>query len=172
MARDHSLLPADAIRLAALGFLAEGPRRYAELAGEIRDFIGLAVGPSLDLMGSSIEMLRHEGLAAADVGGDADFVLTAAGAEELARLLTVPLRVPGNDASRLGLLLKLRFGHHLPDAALAAQRAQIADALEAERTRLDELGRRYGAAAPLFRDWIRRDAAELDARIAGLRARG
>ena len=63
MFKDHTLLPAEAVRLAALGLLAEEPRRYGDLATEIRHFIALAVGPSLDLMGSSIELLRYEGLA-------------------------------------------------------------------------------------------------------------
>jgi hypothetical protein len=33
--RDNVLLPAPAVRLTALGMLAEGPRRYAELAREV-----------------------------------------------------------------------------------------------------------------------------------------
>jgi Putative AphA-like transcriptional regulator len=165
MAKDHSLLPADAIRLAALGFLAEAPRGYGELAGEIRDFIGLAVGPSLELMGSSIELLRHEGLAAAGTGEDADLTLTPDGAATLMKLLAAPLRAPNNDAGRLALLLKLRFGHHLPAAAQAAQRAAIADALGTELARLDQLRRRFGEGAPLFRRWLDRDIAELAARI-------
>src|SRR6185312_8429593 len=65
MFKDQTLLPVEAVRLAALGLLAERSRKYADLATEIRSFIGLAVGPSLDLMGSSIELLRYEGLATA-----------------------------------------------------------------------------------------------------------
>ena len=37
----------------ALGLLAEAPRAYGDLAGEIRYFTSSIVGPSLDLMGSS-----------------------------------------------------------------------------------------------------------------------
>ena len=52
----------EAIRLAALGSLAGKPQRYAEVAGEVRHFVGRLIGPSLDLLGSSIELLRFEGL--------------------------------------------------------------------------------------------------------------
>ncbi|HYC12673.1 MAG TPA: hypothetical protein VEC75_00390, partial [Stellaceae bacterium] len=62
MFRDRSLVPAEAIRLTALGLLAEGPRRYGDLAAAVRHFTGRIVGPSLDLMGSSLELLRYEGL--------------------------------------------------------------------------------------------------------------
>ncbi|MGH7076046.1 MAG: hypothetical protein ACREFD_17885 [Stellaceae bacterium] len=172
MATDHSLLPADAIRLAALGFLAERPRRYGELAREIRDFIALAVGPSLELRGSSIEMLRHEGLAAAGPGEDAELTLTAAGAAMLATLLEAPLRVPSNDAKRLAVLLKLRFGHHLPPAAAAAEQSRIAEFLAAELARLVELRQRFGTEAPLFRRWLDREIAALTARINELRQPG
>jgi DNA-binding PadR family transcriptional regulator len=163
MFKDHSLLPAEAVRLAALGLLAEGPRRYGDLAMEIRHFIALAVGPSLDLMGSSIELLRYEGLAAVE---DETLTLTPAGAAALARLLSAPLRAPSNDASRLALLLKLRFLHHLEAAEQAAQRGQIEESLEAERARLEELRRRHATTAPALRDWLDRDIADLGARIA------
>ena len=46
MFRDHSLVPAEAIRLAALGFLAEAPWRYADLSAEIRHLTSRIVGPS------------------------------------------------------------------------------------------------------------------------------
>jgi hypothetical protein len=163
MFKDHSLLPAEAVRLAALGLLAEGPRRYGDLATEIRHFIALAVGPSLDLMGSSIELLRYEGLAAVD--GET-LTLTQAGMAALAQLLSAPLRGPSNDASRLVLLLKLRFLHHLGAAEQAAQRGQIGESLEAERTRLEALRRLHAAAAPALRDWLDRDIADLSARLA------
>jgi Putative AphA-like transcriptional regulator len=61
MFRDNSLIPAEAIRLAALGMLAESQRRYSDLAGEIRHLTSRIVGPSLDLMGTSLELQRYEG---------------------------------------------------------------------------------------------------------------
>ena len=62
MFRDNSLIPTEAIRLAALGLLSEGARRYGELAAEIRHFTSRVAGPSLDLMGNSLELLIYEGL--------------------------------------------------------------------------------------------------------------
>ncbi len=169
MFKDQTLLPAEAVRLAALGLLAEEPRRYGDLATEIRHFIALAVGPSLDLMGSSIELLRYEGLATAD--GDV-LTLAPAGAEALEKLLQAPLRAPTNDAGRLVLLLKLRFLHHLGAAERAAQRAQIVASLAAERTRLAELRRLHGDAAPALADWLDRDIADLNGRIERFRDGG
>jgi hypothetical protein len=166
MFKDQTLLPIEAVRLAALGLLADGPRRYGDLATEIRHFIGLAVGPSLDLMGSSIELLRYEGLAAVD--GDT-LTLTPAGAAALTKLLQSPLRAPNNDSSRLVLLLKLRFLHHLDAADRTAQRTQIADSLAAELARLAELRRLHAEAAPSLRDWLDRDIADLAGRIEDFR---
>ncbi len=162
MFKDQTLLPVEAVRLAALGFLAEGPRRYGDLATEIRNFIGLAVGPSLDLMGSSIELLRYEGLATAR---DELLTLSPAGADALRKLLQAPLRAPTNDAGRLVLLLKLRFLHHLDAVEQTAQRAQIAASLAAEQARLEELRQHHGAAAPALADWLDADIAALEGRI-------
>jgi hypothetical protein len=162
MFRDQTLLPAEAVRLAALGLLAEGPRRYGDLATEIRHLIALAVGPSLDLMGSSIELLRHEGLATRE---DDLLKLSAAGAASLKKLLKAPLRAPSNDASRLVLLLKLRFLRQLDAAEQTAQRHQIADSLSTELVRLEELRRLHAGAAPALGDWLDRDIRDLRDRI-------
>jgi hypothetical protein len=169
MFKDQSLLPAEAVRLAALGLLADGPRRYGDLAMEIRHFIALAVGPSLDLMGSSIELLRYEGLATAQ---DDMLTLAPAGAAALTKLLQAPLRAPNNDAGRLVLLLKLRFLHHLDAGDQAAQRARIADSLAVEMTRLEELRRLHADAAPTLRDWLDRDIADIAGRIGQFRHNG
>ena len=72
--------------------------------------------------------------------------------------------------NRLTLLLKLRFLHHLPQAEQQEQLSLIADSLDSERARLDEL--RQHSAAGLFRDWLERDLALIDDRIAWLRQRG
>ncbi|MGO8917123.1 MAG: hypothetical protein ACLQJR_14555 [Stellaceae bacterium] len=173
MFKDNSLIPAEAVRLAALGLLAEAPRRYGELAGEIRHFTSRVVGPSLDLMGTSLELLRYEGLIeAVDGQGMSDNAvlrLTAQGSEAFAGLLKAQLRSPTTDMNRLAMLLKLRFLHHLPEAERQGQLALMAESLESERVRLDEL-RQHGAPG-LFRDWLEQDIALADARIAWLRRR-
>ena len=60
MYRDNTLIPAEAVRLAALGSLVDGDKSYGDLAREIRFFVARIVGPSLDLLGTSLELLRLE----------------------------------------------------------------------------------------------------------------
>jgi hypothetical protein len=57
--------------------------------------------------------------------------------------------------NRLALLLKLRFLHHLPEIEQRDQLSLVAESLESERARLDEL--RQHSAPGLFRDWLERD---------------
>jgi DNA-binding PadR family transcriptional regulator len=155
------------VRLVALGLLAEGPRAYGDLANEIRYFTSNFVGPSLDLMGSSIEMLRHQGLIE-PVGGqgmadNAMMRLLPAGRQELEELLQAPIGQGQGDISRLALRLKLRFFALLPEAAQQVQRAQIIETLEAELARLADIERHSTQAPAIFRDWIAREIATLAA---------
>jgi len=171
MFRDRSLVPAEAIRLTALGLLAEGPRRYGDLAAAVRHFTGRIVGPSLDLMGSSLELLRYEGLVEAEAGDDPILRLTAAGRGALAELLRAGLRAPVNDLAKLGLVLKLRFLHHLPKSEQAEQIDLVVTAYAQELARLEDLGANEGTAPALFRDWLTHDIGEVKARIAWLSRR-
>jgi hypothetical protein len=174
MFRDNSLIPAEAVRLAALGLLAEAPRRYGDLALEIRHFTSHVVGPSLDLMGTSRELLRYEGLVeAVDGQGMADNAvlrLTARGTAALDALLRAQLRAPVNDLNRLALLLKLRFLHHLAAAEQQTQLALMAESLESERARLEELVRRHGTPG-LLAEWLAHDIAVVSERIGWLKRR-
>ena len=174
MFRDNSLIPAEAVRLAALGLLAETPRRYGDLALEIRHFTSRLVGPSLDLMGTSLELLRYEGLIeAVDGEGMADNAtlrLTAAGKEALVSLLKARLRGPVTDLNRVALLLKLRFLHHLSAAEVAAQIGLIHEACASELVRLEELRERYGATPGPFPTWLDQDIGLLKSRLAWLAA--
>jgi len=174
MFRDHSLVPAEAIRLAALGFLAEAPRRYADLAGEIRHLTSRIVGPSPELMGTSLELLRYEGLAEA-IGGESmrdnpELRITTAGRQALAVLLRAGLRGPVSDLAKLGLALKLRFLHHLPETEQTEQIAQVKGAWEAEIARLEDLRAHDPKAPPLYRAWLDHDIAQMKARLAWLEA--
>jgi DNA-binding PadR family transcriptional regulator len=174
MFRDNSLVPTDAIRLAALGLLAEAPRRYGDLAAEIRHFTSHIVGPSLELMGTSLELLRYEGLTEAIDGqgmtDNAMLRLSERGASTLQNLLQAQLRAPVNDLNRLALLLKLRFLHHLPAEEQRNQLTLMAESLESERVRLQEL-RRHHTTPGLFADWLDHDIALASDRIAWLRQR-
>ena len=93
MYRDNSLMPKEAVRLVVLGTLIQGgPLRYADLAGSVRHFLDRMMGPSLDLMGTSLEMLRYEGLIEAlDGSGMEDNALlgpTEAGRAEFDTLIS------------------------------------------------------------------------------------
>lgn len=173
MFRDHSLVPAEAVRLAALGLLAEAPRRYADLAAEVRFLTSRIAGPSPELMGPSLELLRYEGLAApADgAGADPELTLTSSGRNALEDLLRANLRAPATELGKLGLALKLRFLDQLPAADQSRQIAHVIAACESERARLTDLRTRHGAAAGLFRDWLDHDIAQIEARIEWLRSR-
>ncbi|HZS82324.1 MAG TPA: hypothetical protein VFA50_05610 [Stellaceae bacterium] len=172
MSRDDFLVPAEALRLAALGLLAEAPRRYSELAGEIRHFASRIAGPSLELMGTSVELLRYERLIEP---GEDDAVaeepllrLTAAGREMLLALLRLPLKAPGSQFNRLFLALKLRFLHLLPAAGQAEQIGLISDWYRCERERLAELRRHPAANSALLLAWLDQETAQIDARLAWL----
>ena len=168
MFRDNSLIPTEAVRLAALGFLAEGQRRYGDLAAEIRHFTSAIAGPSLELMGTSLELLRYEGLVAAssDSGMAENAVLdiTPAGRAALDALLKARLRL--GDYNRLAVLLKLRFLHILAEAEQRIQMALIAESVDSERLRLEELRRSQGTAPAAFHDWLDHDIATLETRLA------
>ena len=174
MFRDRSLIPAEAIRLMALGLLAEGLRAYGELASEIRYFTSNFVGPSLDLMGSSIEVLRTQGLIeAADGQGMADNAmmrLLPAGRAMLDELLRARLGQGQGDINRLGLRLKLRFLALIPEVEQAAQRALISETIESELARLADLRRRSATAPAMFRDWLDRDIVALEAHLDAMRS--
>lgn len=167
MFRDKTLIPTEAIRVLALGLIAERPRRYAELAQTLRRFIGLVLGPSLDMLAPSLELLRFEGLAAAEGdGSDAALSITEKGRGELMTLLRANVRAPVNDTNRLVIALKFRFLHLLPREEQRAQLALLADLYETERGRLEELRARDGGAA--FAAWLDHEIASMGERIAWL----
>jgi DNA-binding PadR family transcriptional regulator len=168
MYKDNSLIPTEAVRLAALGLLTEASRSYAELADEVRHFTSRIVGPSLDLIGPPIEVLRVEGLIeSAGGGGGTDSILriTEAGRQELMRLLGANLRGPLGEFNKLVIALKLRF---LPLLELAARRLQaelLAEICERELTRLTDLRRHYDGRAGHLIDWLDHDIAQVRERL-------
>ncbi|MFK7866304.1 MAG: hypothetical protein AB8B77_02570 [Alphaproteobacteria bacterium] len=126
MYEDHSLQPSEAVKLLALGLLMEGYGNYGEIAQEIRQFTTKIVGPSLDLLGSSLEILKLEGLA--DISGDKSvdaaarhITITDQGKSLFKALMGSDLRVPLNDVNRLVLLIKLRFMPYLDQEMLLDQ---------------------------------------------------
>lgn len=171
MYKDNSLIPTEAVRLAALGLLTEGPRTYGELANEVRHFISRIVGPSLDLIGPPIELLRLEGLvdAAGGAGADATLSITEAGRGELLRLLAANLRGPLGEFNKLVIALKLRFIGLLDPEARALQAELLAEICERELNRLNDLRRHYDGRSGHLIDWLDHDIAQISQRLSWFR---
>ncbi len=162
MYRDNTLIPSEAIRLLALGVLATRERPYAELAHEVRHFVGHVVGPSLDLVGAPIEVLKVEGLIEEiEVPTDAPspdtalpLRITAAGREELTRLMTSNLRAPVSDINKLIITLKMRFLHLLAPADRRLQAEIMIEMGERQLARLTELSGRHEDAPGHLPSWL------------------
>jgi DNA-binding PadR family transcriptional regulator len=167
MYKDNSLIPTEAVRLAALGLLTEGPRPYGDLADEVRLFTSRIVGPSLDLIGPPIEVLRVEGLIESAGGGAAAATLriTEAGRQELMRLLGANLRGPLGEFNKLVIALKLRFLPLLEPAARRLQAELLAEICERELTRLTDLRRHYDDRSGHLVDWLDHDIAQVRERL-------
>lgn len=172
MYADRTLIPTEVVRLCALGTLTLAPLNYAELAREIRTFTGRLSGPTLDMMGTSIELLRTEGLIETDdpKEGDAEATLqlTAAGKTELRALLTANLRNTLDDLSRIVFALKLRFLHLLEPAVAAEQIDRMIEISEADKARRTDTKKRYGGEPGHFGAWLDSDIEQANDRIVWL----
>jgi DNA-binding PadR family transcriptional regulator len=172
MYRDKTLIPAEAIRLAALGMLAERPRPYAELASDVRHFASRIMGPSLDLLGPSLELLRHEGLVTAEGEGrrtETVLRINETGREELDRLLRANMRAPLDDLTKLVVALKMRFLDHLPADDRRAQIDHLIELYDNEIVRLAELRDHDRDSCGHLAAWLDLEIAQIDARVAWLR---
>ncbi len=169
MFSDNSLLPKETIRLAALGILSETPLPYADLANAVRQFIGRIAGPSLELAGPSIELLRYEGLVEpVSHKKDSAFRLTDDGRAELVTLLQATVRPPLTDMSKLVIALKMRFLDLLQPTERKDQVELLIDACELELARLSDL-RGSGGADNWFQQWLEHDVSLVEARLSWLR---
>lgn len=173
MFADKTLTPRESVRLCALGMIADQPGTYADIAGTVRDFITRITGPSLDLLGSSMELLQVEGLVRSspeDAPEDtARLEITDAGREELRRLLTANLRA-SSDLSKLVTALKFRFLHLLPPDDRRAQAELLLDARETELNRLLDMRRAHGDRGGPFAQWLAHEIVEAERGQAWLEA--
>jgi DNA-binding PadR family transcriptional regulator len=174
MYKDNSLLPREAVRLAALGTLAGTPMSYSELAAEVRDFTSHIAGPSLDLMGTSIELLRYEGLVKdsetpEEEGPQALLVLTDEGRAELHELLLTGIRPPINDVTKLIIALKFRFMHLLEREDQRDQVAIMIEACEIELARLKQLRDTHSDEQGGLLEWLEHDSGLIETRLVWLR---
>lgn len=151
MYQDKSLVPAEAVRLAALGSLVARNMTYSELAQDIRRFVARIVGPSLDMLGSSLEILRLEGLIAPVSGNrvndDTEMIITDSGRQSFLDLMDASLRVPLDDTGRLVMALKLRFLFELPKEQQLDQIDLLRELAQSELARLQDLHKSHGHGA-------------------------
>ncbi len=170
MFRDKSLMPNEAVRLAALGLLSDEPKSYARLADEVRHFTTRYWGQTLDVMASSIELLRFEGLiettAKGETLGDAMVGLTDKGRAELHELMRAAVRAPAGDFSKLVIALKLRFLHLLPASEQREQTEALIESSEAELARLRDLRAAQADEGGPFARWLDHDIARTEADVA------
>ncbi|MBI3451661.1 MAG: hypothetical protein HY057_02295 [Rhodospirillales bacterium] len=180
MYRDQSLIPTEAIRLAALGSLAEKPRHYGKLAVEVRHFASRMLGPTLDILGTSIELLRYEGLIepigrmagpGQSLTADTEVRITDAGRAALMELLTSRVRAPMTDLSRMVVALKLRFLHLLGREEQRAQFEMLVELATAELARLRDLASQESTGDSPLGDWLIHEITQTEERLAWYRDR-
>jgi DNA-binding PadR family transcriptional regulator len=168
---DLTLTPKESLRLCALGTIAAGPIRYSDLAGAVRHFCSRVMGPSLDLMGLSIELLRYEGLVDAIDGqgmeDDALLAISDAGRRELHGLLTARLR-PSSDLTKLVVTLKFRFLHLLEPKEQARQVDMLLDVCESELARFEDLRAASAEEGAALLAWLDHDIVQLRERLVWL----
>lgn len=171
MFADNTLTPKEAIRLCALGTLAQAgaPMRYSALAQAVRHFTSRITGPSLDIMGTSIELLKYEGLVEPIDGegmeDDALLAVTDDGMSELQTLMTSRIRAQGGEVSKLILTLKLRFLHLLEREEQLRQIDLMIESTETEIARLEDLRQSFDATPGHLTDWLDHDINQLEGHL-------
>lgn len=166
MYADNTLTPKEATRLCALGLLADDTATYAELASNVRHFITHVMGPSLDVLGMSIELLKHEGLVKT-VSGEGDqamLEITEDGRNELQTLLKANIKAAENDLNKLVIALKFRFLSYLGPEDQRSQMDMLASMVENELARLEELRSHHADEEDHLVDWLDREIADLVSR--------
>ena len=149
MERKIALSPKHALRLNALGTLLQvGPKRYAELSSEIREFTTYLTGPWAAIAGSSLEVLRFDGLVRAVEGAgmtdNAVLEITDEGRDEFVTLMSAPLGASEPGLHRLFITLKIRFLHLLDPPRRDGEVAALAAYHQNQLDRLTELRQRPG----------------------------
>jgi DNA-binding PadR family transcriptional regulator len=173
---DNTLTPKEAIRLCALGTLAQAdaPMLYSALANAIRHFTSRITGPSLDIMGTSIELLKYEGLVAPIEGDgaedDSPLALTDNGRAELKTLMTSRIRAQGGEVNKLIATLKLRFLHLLEKEEQIRQIDLMIEGTDTEIARLDDLRNTHENAPGYLSDWLDHDISQLENHLNWLEA--
>lgn len=173
MYADNTLTPKEATRLCALGILADGPMAYAELAAGVRHFVTHVMGPSLDVLGTSIELLKHEGLVT-PISGEKDkavLEITNEGLAELKVLLKARIKTAENDLNKLVIALKFRFMDLLNADERLLQLDLLSDSVENELARLEDLRAFHAEDSVHLVEWLDREIEDLERRLDWLKAK-
>ncbi|GAB6053368.1 hypothetical protein JCM17960_21880 [Magnetospira thiophila] len=173
MYADQTLTPKEATRLCALGSLALESLPYGALASSVRHFMSRITGPSLDLMGSSIELLKYEGLVEALDGSgledNATLAITDKGRQELRALLTARLRSGASELNKLIIALKFRFLHLLDPEDRRNQADMLIEVCETELLRLEDLRAHHALDGGYLVAWLDHDISQHEQQVAWLR---
>ena len=163
MFADNSLTPKEAARLCSLGTLATViSMSYAELASSVRHFQDRVQGPSLDVLGSSIELLKYEGLVDERTCEEgAILTITKKGQRELHVLLTARMRPGGTDLNKLIIALKFRFLHLLEPKEQKLQIEIMLETVEIEISRLQDLRATHDKDAGYLLTWLDQELSVL-----------
>ncbi len=172
MYSDNSLTPRESIRLCALGILAQSvdqdPINYDELVYAVRHFVSRITGPSLDLMGESVELLKHEGLVSPVEPVNSQnpcLKITDSGISMLKTLLQANVRIGNNDLNELIISLKFRFFHFLTTDEQKFQVENLINIYDAELIRLDDLMHHHKNDSNYLSEWLAHDTQRLESRI-------
>ncbi len=174
MYADNTLTPREAVRLCALGTLAGSsatsgaPMTYDDLVHAVRHFVSRITGPSLELMGESIELLRYEGLVEAGENSDdanPTLVTTDSGNEVLDTLLRANIRAGSSDLNELVIALKFRFLHQLPHDEQLNQIDLMLEVCESELARFEDLRRHHEGDPGHLTGWLDHDISRLETRL-------
>lgn len=173
MYADNTLTPKEAVRLCALGTLTKGPMRYGALATAIRHFSSHITGPSLDVMGTSLELLKYEGLVSAVEGvgmeDDALLAITDKGEAELRALLTANVKTQASEMTKLIVALKFRFLHLLDIEEQRAQADILIEAQDIELARLDNLRAHHSEDSGYLVEWLDHDIRDMETHLQWLK---
>ncbi|MGY9003906.1 MAG: hypothetical protein ACKVIF_12055 [Rhodospirillales bacterium] len=169
MYTDNTLTPKETIRLCALGILSEGPIRYSALANEVRHFVGHLVGPSIEVLSPSIELLKYEGLVTPQDGegmeDDASLHITEKGKTELHTLLTANLRTGAAELNKLIIALKFKFMHFLSKKEQLDQAELLVDVYESALARLINLRQSHSNTDGYLVIWLDHDIETIESRL-------
>jgi len=174
MYTDNTLTPKEATRLCALGILSGGTMRYSALVNEVRHFVGHMVGPSIDILSPSIELLKYEALVSplgdTDTEDDATLQITDKGKAEIHALLTSNLRAGATELNKLIIALKFRFLHLLSKQEQLNQAELLIDVYENSLARLDNLRHTHADDEGYLVTWLDHDIKTIETRLEWLKA--